>query len=292
MENDANRSANIEIREGSSDSKSVGMNTSTMPAYKDEGDFKKTYSKHNVKHRRKKVSSGVNSISEDISFLPPLQKTSNFGLNIPTNSLPENTAENKTINFPDNLLSASHLTAQGVIKSRLKHEGKETITLEMDVNKETSVRRYLSVPDMLKNNQRITSNYNHQMENAQMNSQKPLVNEAPYTSKHLHQLKQNEPPIPAIIQNMKTTKAQPLVYKSTVLERDTTIKNDVSLLFVTQNYVRDSEAMAGVMDTDNLTPLSHSASTTKNNEGSVALLRETGCRSVISSEKAVDSKRT
>ena len=255
VENDAKASTSKELKECSSNSKPKGRNMSVMEAYQTEGDS----TKHSLKQRQRKLltkakSSSVNNISKNVSFLPPLRSISNFGpvknTIVSAKSQSTKTTENKNFDCHTNLLSASLLATQSAIKTRLKHEAKETITLEMDLEKGTSpksslIKRYSSAPDICQSKSQTFSTkscHTQQVENAQLSNLKPLLNESVLVCEHFNQAKQKEPP--GLISTADKLD-MPSIYKS-LRSKHSSANNETSQKITSEgkNHVRSPEVFS------------------------------------------------
>ena len=277
VENDAKASTSLELKESSSNSKTKGKNLSVMDAYKTEGDS----TKHSSKQRQKKLlikkkSSSVKNISKNVSFLPPLQRKSNFGAVkstiIPAKSQSTKTVENKNFDCHANLLSASLLATQGAMMPKLKHEEKETITLEMDLGKGTSsksssIKRCSSAPDMSENKSQtcsIKSCHAQQVENAQLSNTKPLLYESVLICEHFNQAicaKQKEPP--GLISSVDKLDV-PSIYKSPISQHSSVNKE----MFTSQGqkHIRNPENFPQGSHSYKFTSLSLPVETVTNND--------------------------
>ena len=170
VENDAQPSS----MENSSNSKNKQQSLSVMNAYPEESFTSKDYltvpsSNRSRKELTKTKPSAVNSISKDVSFLPPVQKISKAKStrNSPSAKLP---GKNK-FEYHDQILTATHLYTESNVTKKLKTK----TNLKM-ANKKNYDRRYFSAPELTPNTSHslvARNKCNKQMKNVA--NKKPLL---------------------------------------------------------------------------------------------------------------------
>ena len=172
VENDAQPS----LMENSNNSKNKKQSLSAMNSSLEESFTSKDHLTVPSNNRSRKVStkiksSAVNSISKDISFLPPVQTISKAKS---TRNSPSAKSPGKN-NFEchDQILAATHLHTESNVTKKLKTE----TTLKM-ANKKKYNKRYFSAPELIQNSRdsRMARNKcNKQVKNVA--SKKPLLSD-------------------------------------------------------------------------------------------------------------------
>ena len=149
VENDANSAS----KRNNSNSNPKQQSLSVMNAYLEENVTLKDLATVPAKSKPRKVltkakSSVVNSISKDVSFLPPVQKISKTKST--KNSSSSKLPGKNNYECQDQILAAVHLYTEGNVKKKMETE----IFLERDNNKKgrrLCDRRYFSSPELTQN---------------------------------------------------------------------------------------------------------------------------------------------
>ena len=168
------------VGRNSSNSKNKQQSVSIMNAYLEENVTLKDLTTVPSKNRHRKVltktkSSVINSVSKEVSFLPPVQKISKAKST--RNSSSAKLASKNNIGCQDQILAAAHLYRENNVTKKLQTE----TTLGMDNNRNRHKlydKRYFSAPELTQSNNHsfaTRSNYNQQVENVA--SKKPSAND-------------------------------------------------------------------------------------------------------------------